>query len=272
MAALTPAELSHFDAFGFVVRRSLFSAAEIADTRAAAEQLWDRSGTEPLEPGKEFRISEFVERSPSLTALAADERLLTPVEQLLGDGYVWAGSEGNCSATTTFGWHADRKYWGPPASGWPDACGRGAAQRDLSLTSFLQLKISVYLDHLTKHSGCFRAIPGSHKPPMYDKMGPQENAVNRWGASPDPQPFGLAASELPCSHIETSPGDVIIWHTCLWHGVYIPDFENIPTQLDSGNRERRYIALKFSSVPERDEETRAMHKYCELQYKCQSFF
>ena len=45
MAALTPAELSHFDAFGFVVRRSLFSAAEIADTRAAAERYMYESKT-----------------------------------------------------------------------------------------------------------------------------------------------------------------------------------------------------------------------------------
>lgn len=259
--ALSAAELRHFDAFGYVVRRALLSADELGEVRAAAEQLWCRSQQTPLEPGREVRVQDFVERHERLVALAGDERLLTPAAQLLGENFVWAGSEGNCSATTAFGWHADRKYWGPPASSWPDACGRGAPQEDLSLCDFTQLKVSVYLDQLNSANGCFRAIPGSHRPPLYNLLGPQECAGNRWGESPDPMPFGLAGSELPCVYVETSPGDVIFWHSCLWHSVYVHRFEQLPVQSDDGRRERRYIALKFSSMPTRDAEYRALHKY-----------
>ena len=83
-------------------------------------------------------------------------------------------------------------------------------------------------DRLTRESGCFRAIPGSHRPPLYSRLGPQESAGNKWGESPDAEPFGVAASELPCHAIETEPGDCIIWHTCLWHGVYVDDFARLP--------------------------------------------
>ena len=41
----------------------------------------------------------------------------------------------------------------PTAIGWPEACGVGNRQRDLSLTGFTQLKMSLYLDPLTKHTG-----------------------------------------------------------------------------------------------------------------------
>ena len=84
-----------------------------------------------------------------VAALAGDARVLELAAQLLGADFVYGGSEGNCSAATTFGWHADRKYWGPPewaadgSVGWPKACGRGSPQRDLSLCDFRQLKLSL---------------------------------------------------------------------------------------------------------------------------------
>jgi hypothetical protein len=225
---LPAASRAHFEAFGFVVVRGCFGAAETVEIRAAADELW----------GRGLAGAGFAEQHPRLAALAGDARVLGPAAQLLGPDFVWAGSEGNVSAVTIFGWHADRKYWGPPAeaghapaAGWPQACGPGAPQRDLSLTSFRQLKMSLYLDALGAAGGCFRVVPGSHRAPLFGELGPQETFGNKWGAGPhrDP-PFGVEAAALPHHAVETRPGDLIIWHSCLWHGVYAPSRESLPLQ------------------------------------------
>ena len=280
MAALSTAEVAHFEAFGFVLRRACLGAAEMAELRAAAEAAWDRPSGPHLEtPGgsrsvlgalTEFRAPDFAEQVARVAVLAGDARVLEPAAQLLGDDFVWGGSEGNCSACTTFGWHADRKYWGPPelsadgGPGWPEACGRGNAQRDLSLCAFPQLKMSLYLDPLTRETGCFRCIPASHRPPLFAALGPQECAGNRWGAAPDPEPFGVEASKLPSYAVESQPGDLIIWHSCLWHGVYVESADKLPLQSDNLGRERRYLALKFSAMPCRPAEFSALHKYMQF--------
>jgi hypothetical protein len=180
--------------------------------------------------------------------------------------------------------------------------------------------MSIYLDRLCADNGCFRAIPGSHRSPLYEELGPQEVAGNRWwgaasGQQGQTRPFGVDAANLPGIAIETDPGDLLIWSTCLWHGVYVPSDQQhrLPYHSDSGcaarssrvpwracarlvagtvvrgaggddgvlcfrlsrgcaarcdapcsTHERRYIALKFSAMPVRDAEVRALHRYCAL--------
>eukprot|EP01052_Picozoa_sp_SAG31_P010186 SAG31_NODE_549_length_14219_cov_5.808188_6_plen_278_part_00 len=180
------------------------SVEEIAIIRTAAEDFWDRTNGPALggqNIRSEVRCPEVAERVPAIARITGDARILSVVEQLLGPRFIWGGSEGNCSAVTTFGWHADRKYWGPPEQNqdgslaWPEACGLGNLQRDLSLCAFRQLKLSLYLDHLTQKTGCFKYIPGSHRSPLYEALGPQECATNRWGMY-ERDPFGIPAPKV----------------------------------------------------------------------------
>ena len=96
MAALSPSEYAHFRAFGFVVRRALFSAAEMrtisdefdeAITAARpygrageGEQGFDGSARFSTDMGAAWRGRPFVGE------LASDGRIQGPITQLLGEG------------------------------------------------------------------------------------------------------------------------------------------------------------------------------------------
>ena len=79
---LTEAQAAHFDAFGFVKLRA-FSDGEVRAMVAEAE------AADPA-------CSDPVERSELLTALMVT-RLLPAMRRLLGEGFVWSGSECNIS-------------------------------------------------------------------------------------------------------------------------------------------------------------------------------
>ena len=53
-------------------------------------------------------MGRFVEHSPMLTRLVEDDRIYGTIERLVGDRFVWAGSEGNVTAHASHGWHSDR--------------------------------------------------------------------------------------------------------------------------------------------------------------------
>jgi hypothetical protein len=111
MGALPPDAVAHFETFGFVVVRQCFRPTEVAEIRAAAESRWMMQGAPgwgPVAAGGQLgqQRNKFVEDTPPLAALVGDARVASPAAQLLGDDYVWAGSEGNRSAITTFGWCA----------------------------------------------------------------------------------------------------------------------------------------------------------------------
>jgi len=65
---------------------------------------------------------------------------------------------------------------------------------------------------------------------------------------------------------------LIIWHTCLWHGVYVDSIDRLPLQRDNLAHERRYLALKYSAKPRRAEEFAALHKYMQLTPEMPSLF
>ena len=106
---LTDQQLAHFSTFGFLLLKQAFSAAEMAAFTRAAEELWRQDPTP--EKNEERRLSYFVERQPLLTRMVADERIHAVVHDLLGDRFIWAGSEGNISNRRDINWHPDRKYY-----------------------------------------------------------------------------------------------------------------------------------------------------------------
>ena len=59
--------------------------------------------------------------------------------------------------------------------------------------------------------------------------------------------LGLRGDEIPCQIMTTDPGDVVMFHHCLYHAVYAK----------SGRR--RYIAFKFAARPTRAEHI-ALHR------------
>lgn len=219
---LTTQQRAHFETFGFLLLRQLLRADEITAIRQEAETLWraerQRRG---VDSQAYVALPSFIERSPALLRLPTDDRIYGAIEDLLGPGFLWSGSEGNTGVAMQnqfHAWHSDR-------------CGE--AEPD-----YRRVKMMIYLTSVTKETGCLRVIPGSHKLPLYKEL----DALNQQQVDTCQQVFGLAGQDLPAFPLETTPGDVVIFNHYLYHGVY------------KGDGARRYIAMKFVSQP-----TKAAH-------------
>jgi hypothetical protein len=225
---LTAQQITHFETFGFLLLRQAFTREEMEAITREAEVLWQEdlqhqpAGTRALHP------TPFVEKSPLLAQLPEDDRIYLAIEQLLGPGFVWGGSEGSrliFSEADTHEWHSDR-----------------AGQIDLQYT---RIKIMIYLQEMKKQTGALRVIPGSHRPPLNRNLlalQPQQQGTSF-------KAFGVAGPDLPCFALEVQPGDVVVFNHYLYHGVY------------GKQDERRYIAMKFAAEPRSEEQIEALRAH-----------
>jgi hypothetical protein len=214
---LTPAQIRHFQSFGYLLLRQAFSAQEMARITAAADALFQEdlaaNGAEPL--GSQH-VVPFVERRQDLALLAEDDRIFPAMEQLLGTGFVWGGSEGNKGSfneSRDHQWHSDR-----------------AGQIELA---YPRIKIMIYLQAMTQDAGALRVLPGSHHPDFHKRLLPLQ------GQGPDTcrEAFGVAGDELCGVPLEVVPGDVVVFDHYLYHAVY------------GKSDARRYLAMKFAADP-----------------------
>ncbi len=92
-------------------------------------------------------IPAFIDKSPKLSWLRDDPRTVAVAKGLLGDGYVYAESDGNLFNCDVY-WHLDAY---------------GAVE------GVEHIKLSFYLDELHHDTGALRVIPGSHFESTYAK-------------------------------------------------------------------------------------------------------
>ena len=231
---LTKGQMAHFNIFGFLVLRHAFSSKEMKIFTDAAEKMWaveegDCVGGKQ-DPGA-TSLGEIVERHPRLTSLAEDDRIFGVIEQLLGPGFIWAGSEGQRGRVHST-WHNDKP---------------GKNQN-----KYPRIKVHLYLEPTAKETGALRVIPGSHRTPFHESLEPlmgyhlvhgneynSNMSLDEGNASKAQSlPFGVDGPDIPCYAFESNPGDVIFFHQCIYHAVY--------GGLGEG---RRYIAVKFAAKP-----------------------
>jgi len=214
---LTPAQLQHFQTFGYLLLRQAFSTAEMEMVTEAADAIFQQDLSENgAEPFGSQHVVPFVERCERLAQLAEDDRIFKGMEQLLGPGFVWGGSEGNKGSfneSHDHQWHSDR-----------------AGQIDLA---YPRIKIMIYLQAMTRDAGALRVLPGSHHPDFHKRLLPLQ------GQGPDTchEAFGVAGDELCGTALEVVPGDVVVFDHYLYHAVY--------GKFDA----RRYVAMKFAAEP-----------------------
>lgn len=207
---LTNAQKAHFETFGFIVLRNCFSAEETdAISRTFDEVLDEDRQGRPFDGLKRQAVLGFIEKRALLSHLVEDDRIYAPLEQLLGPGFVWIGSDGNLYVGDT-NWH-------------PDGSNQG----------YMRIKVAFYLDPVTKESGCLRVIPGSHRPPLHEEVKP---LLERRG-DPAWAPFGVTPRDLPCFPLESQPGDVVFFNQNLWHSAF------------GGRTGRRMFTLNFGAKP-----------------------
>ena len=237
---LTAAQKAHFDIFGFLVLRGLFSGQEMETVGREHDSILDedRDGM-PFAGDKRQAVLGFVEKRSFLAGLVEDDRIYEPIEDLLGPGFMWIGSDGNLYVGDT-AWHSDSR---------PDPIEYG----------YTRIKVAMYLDAVTKETGCLRVIPGSHMHPMHDEMEPmrhmrqmqsdyagktkseEEVAEEDASQAPSAEPFGVPPSEMPGFALESQPGDAVFFNQRLWHSSF------------GGRTGRRMFTLNYGQRPATEE-------------------
>lgn len=212
---LTTEQIAHFETFGFVVRRQCFSATEMEEISRAFDEVLaaDRQGL-PFEGKERQAVLGFIEKRPLLSGLVEDDRIYQPLEQLLGTGFVWIGSDGNLYVGDT-GWHPDG-----------------------SVLDYGRIKVALYLDPVAKETGCLRVIPGSHQLPLHDALDP----LRQQRSEPDQFAFGAVGRDIPSFPLESRPGDVVFFNQNLWHSAF------------GGKTGRRMFTMNFGEQPARDKD------------------
>ena len=196
-------QVEFFRTFGFLPLREAFSREEMAAIGKTFDDMLesDREG-QPFPGEQRQALYGIAERNPLLTELVEDDRIYETAGRLLGPGFHWLCSEGNLYVGETE-WHPDG-----------------------SRLNYPPMKVSLYLDALTKSTGCLRVIPGSHRLPFHEALRPMEK-------------MGVPGAEVPCYFLESSPGDVLFLNMNIWHAAY------------GGAAGRRHLAVNF--VPEATE-------------------
>jgi hypothetical protein len=209
---LTREQEAYFETFGFIVMRGCFSTDEMARIGRDFDDVLaqDRQG-QPFDGGKRQAVLGFIEKRPLLSALAEDDRIYAPIEQLLGEGFVWIGSDGNLYVGDT-GWHPDGSNLG-----------------------YRRIKVAFYLDPVRAESGCLRVVPGSHREPLHGALAPLRE--QRQDPGPAGTAFGVAQREIPCFPLESDPGDVVFFDQNTWHASF------------GGHSGRRMFTLNFGAPP-----------------------
>ena len=220
-AGLSDDEIQAFFEVGWIVRRALFSADEVARMRACFDEL-ERTANELPETGL-HRGSYFVLAQKDglrvinrvvwaggfqryLLEVGGDARLTVPCAQLLqSDAMDHLLNQAHFKRPrdgVTFGWHQDIQHRDKGNGTWTDVNGRG---------SFVQTVIA--LDDMTPDSGPLKFMPGSAK----------------WGRVPFGDEHGAFATSKPAQFREKDavtmaarPGDTLFFGPYTAHA----SFEN----------------------------------------------
>ena len=180
--------------------RDLFASAEMAKIGREFDQVMaqDRKG-EPFTGEESQKLLWLIEVSPSLTRLVEDDRIYPVFGQLLGPDAMWVMSDGHLFVGDTQ-WHSATDGTSPTLD---------------------HMKVTIYLDPLTRDTGCLRVIPGSQRPEFQQNL----QALNVWSDDvhnddPSRRAFGLRGAELPSYALEVRPGDVIFTSENLWYASF----------------------------------------------------
>ncbi|HEY3080629.1 MAG TPA: phytanoyl-CoA dioxygenase family protein [Chloroflexota bacterium] len=206
---LTEQQVAFFHTFGFLKFPGLLTD-QIGQIEAAFEGVWTDHGGghdgKPHDGTARSCLVPFIDQSERLSQLIDDERILGIASSLLGDDFNYCSSDGNYYVGDT-GWHSDG--WRPP-------------------DGYLYVKMAIYLDRLTRDTGCLRVIPGSHRPG--DWFSDTLQAQVRGSADT----LGVAGRDVPAMPLETTPGDLLLFNHNTKHAAF------------GGNDHRRMFTINLS--------------------------
>ncbi len=199
--SLTESQIQHFETFGFIVRRQVFSPKEIDLINEEFEQyLTTTKGEFEKKVRDEDRRwpnwSNLNPDTPLMASLLEDPRICVPSEQLQGEDTFPVYSNCNSFRYNTR-WHPDTR-----------------------LQNLRMLKNLFYLQPTTGDNGSLRVIPGSHKGPLFDEL-IRIGLNNIYDNDPDfLKESGMSGEDIPSYIFSSQPGDVITFNMRLWHAAF----------------------------------------------------
>ena len=247
----SPQQKKFFDTFGFLVLSQTFSPQEARAIEDAYERIMTDAFGEParrLDLTKQFVIDPgFCERSAFLRNLPEDPRILQTVQDLLGPGAFYTGSDGALRVGDT-DWHPDQ--------GWDPSIPEGREDPNFQAQSghyYPGIKVAIYIDVVGADTGCLRVIPCSIQSPFHEMLRSLHCDIPDRGASlledPNFKQLGLAPAQVPAYAIESGPGDVVFFSHQLWHAAI------------GGAKGRRMFAMSFKAEPSNEgQQNLANHK------------
>ena len=188
---LTRQQIDLFTTFGYLHFPALFSQEEVAWISEEFDDSIHQFGRGEEHDGtRRTMFGGPIEHRPRLCALLDDERIVGLCNGVLGEGFNYAGGDGNYYTGDT-GWHPDGN-WG----------------------QLFAVKVAFYLDPLTRDTGCLRVIPASQRPDHFvrsDEIDPNDSR-ERFGVEPGDFPGNIA--------LETDPGDLVVFNHDLYHASF----------------------------------------------------
>lgn len=209
---------SFFEAFGFLKLPGLLKAEApqiIADFEAVFPQMGlNHDGS------KRTMMVPFVDQRPGLCALLDHPGILEAVGNLIGPDFNYVSSDGNYYTGETT-WHRDSNY-----------------------QSNSYIKLALYLDPVTKDTGCLRVIPGSHLETglaMWNDQTLRASETN----------WGIHQRELPAFPLESQPGDVLLFNHRTLHSSF------------GGSTRRRMFTMNLGRRAKTSPEIDDLISYCD---------
>ena len=225
---LSPAQIDHYQTFGFVVLPDLLGSKRTAELRAevdaAIRDAYAATYDERVLDGISGHYLPMASRlTPVSASLVCDDPLLIDAAEALLEGPAIPECPEGVLYFADAGWHNDD--------------GIGVAG----------VKFAAYFDPLTATNGALRLVPGSHHPDQTSRL-----AAYRARQMPIRNDNDAAAyqTSFPGYAAETSPGDVIAFDVHTWHAAF-------------GGRDRLAWTIVYQRCPdtdaERDRTRRSMH-------------
>ena len=191
---LTAEQKAHFDTFGFLILRNVFSPRELKTINAEFEhRAAVASSFEPFDGTKRHNMNMMGDDTPFLASLLEDPRFLETADQIF-DGVLGWNVDANRYVRNTF-WHHD-------ATGY----------------EWYGVKFAFYLEPVRATTRALRIIPGSHKRPWHDDLD-RIPLLNFATIRQDHEKASAASviEPIPAYVCESDPGDVVAFDTRCFH-------------------------------------------------------
>lgn len=207
-----------FETYGFLKLPGLLKN-EAAFIISEFEAVFTQMGLNH-DGSKRTMMVPFVDQRAGLCALLDHPGVLEAVGNLIGPDFNYVSSDGNYYTGETT-WHRDSNY-----------------------QSNSYIKLALYLDPVTKDTGCLRVIPGSHL----------DSGIAMWRDTDlraSEANWGMHQRELPAYPLESQPGDVLLFNHRTLHASF------------GGGTRRRMFTMNLGRRAKTSPEIDDLISYCD---------